>query len=589
MQEKSVSRRGFVKGGALAGIAAAGALTTGALAGCSPSGGSSASETAASGDVNKYLASEPVPDFMKTGTPNYDEYVPTYAFEIPPAPIADDEIVEELEAEVVICGAGISGSVAALTCGYEGASVIVLQKDPEPVSQGTVWKFFGNKERREAGIVDDPIELANDLYSQAYGRADAWLIKSFCEHIGEAIDYVNDVMNEVAPGEGNLVPFSDTDPTTPRGTWNDENTVDYYHMFPSMPPKIKKVCEEHFDVKYYCSTPAEQLIQDESGKVVGVIAKGPDGYIKVNATKGVMLCTGDIGNNLEMMAKYQPDGMDVFDYMPPSQSTGDGHKMGLWVGGKMEKNTFSHMIHYDPSALPEGGGPFSENPYLAVNKYGERFGNEDMPYPMLANANCLQPESLKWHILDADYAKYWDKMPNDVYGGWTQVFRNRAGYCRVGDKYDFADLQECWDACLEGGVITQGDTLEELAKNAGIEGVETFVETCERYQSYVEAGKDGDFGKNPEILALTPVKTPPFYAIKRLANNLTVLGGFWTTKEYQVLNNQDQPIEGLWCAGNVVGRMFGYDYSFKHAGISICRAGTTGYVAAKAILGVLDK
>ena len=83
------------------------------------------------------------------------------------------------------------------------------------------------------------------------------------------------------------------------------------------------------------NTPGVQLVQDESGRVTGIIGESKDGYVQFNAAKGVILATGDYASDYDMCADLCPWVVGTHNYYNPNYNTGDGHKMGVWVGAKM--------------------------------------------------------------------------------------------------------------------------------------------------------------------------------------------------------------------------------------------------------------
>jgi fumarate reductase flavoprotein subunit len=562
-KETELTRRCFLGLGALATGAAVGG---GILAGCAPQNG----QTAGGGQGNDSGGAINTAASIEPGG--------KWDFENPPVPVDASQITENLQADIVIVGAGIAGTIAAFTAAHEGASVLVLQKNEAPMTHGIGMCSFGIKARADAGIDDDYVVAGSQLAAEGNGKVDQSLVRNFMKYNGEAIDFVSSTIAKERPDLGEMVSEVPGDDTFIIYGWKDENYADKYFRCNNMINKLRITNEEDFGVQYCFETVGEQLEKDAQGKIVAVIAKGPDGYIRASANKGIILATGDIGNNPAMVAKYQPQDVGTVNTYVPATNTGDGHRMGMWVGAQMERAPYTQMIHYDPN-IYKGEAPFANNPYLALNKRGIRYQNEDLGFTIIANTNVLQPEGLRFQVFDADYLKYWDKFGPAAFNGVSD-FRNFPGF-------SFNTIEEAEEACLKSGAFVKADTLEELAVAVGID-TKTFVETCLRYQKFVEQGRDEDFGKNPEHLAITPVKTPPFYVAPRRANTLVVLGGLVTTPDLRVLDTQDNPIEGLWCAGNVVGKMFGYDYTLSYAGISVARAVTTGYMSAKSVLGTLE-
>jgi hypothetical protein len=446
-EKTDLSRRDFLKRGAAVGAA----VTVGALAGCNPQNAPE-NATGISG--------------LKEGQ---------YGFEVAPDPIPESEIVETVEADVVIVGAGLSGSFAALAAAEEGASVIILQKSSIPITHGIGWTVFDAEVQREAGNEFDLAIWTDFFTNAAYGYASRDYIESVVYNSGRAADMLYKYTKERGEEFGSLI-------APPGGTicmFNDSTVTNGYSRVPAMIAKITGLLEE-LGVTYYYSTPARQL-EKEGDRVVAVIGEGPQGYIRARGTQGVILSTGDIGNNPEMVAKYAPFCIGLLNTYAPADNTGDGHQMALWIGARMFNGPFSQAIHYDPSPLPEGDAPFSGSPYLAVNARGKRYQNEDEDYPMIANLNCQQPDKLRWQIIDGTLQEYWnDFLP---------------GMCRNAG-FQFNTNEEGLEVCLANGAIMQADTLEEVADNIGFEGKdrETFFETVKHYNELCDKGVDEDFG-----------------------------------------------------------------------------------------------
>ena len=539
-----VTRRNFLKGTALVGTAAA--LGAG-MTGCAPT-------------TSQELAS------IESGDTHY-------SFETPPDPIDESEITETVEADVVVVGAGLAGTLAALAAATEGASVTVLQKSSEPMSHGIGFSVFDSQLQRSENAEFDLREWTNFFVKESYGYGNQPYIESVVYNSGKALDMVMDLIKDRGDDFGTVIPYAAAGGTI--CMWDDPEVERGYDRVPQMIKKLTTIAEE-MGVTYYFETPGEQLEQDESGRITAVIANGGPGkgYIRAVANKGVILATGDIGNDPEMVAKYAPFCQGLPNTYAPPDNTGDGHKMALWVGAGMFQGPFSQAIHYDPSPLPEGDAPLSGAPYLAVNARGERYQNEDLDYPIIANANAQQPDKLRWQIADKTFTEYWEDFGD--------------GMCRDAGFY-YNTLEEGLEGGLESGAVKMANSLEELADNLGFEGEarETLFATIERYNELVDLGEDLDFGKNPEYLKKTPVKEPPFYSIKRSPGPLGLLDGVFCTAKMEALDENLSIIPGLYVTGNVSHGMFGCDYTISVGGISCGRAFSTGYIAGKAAVDKL--
>ena len=314
-------------------------------------------------------------------------------------------------------------------------------------------------------------------------------------------------------------------------------------------------------VDFYYETPATQLVQDESGRVNGVVCQNADGaYIKFNSAKGVILCTGDYQNDPEMVAWYLPD----LAHSEPKQigKTGDGLKMALWAGGVIEPVGHTKMSH------GYGNGPMGDQPFLILGMDGKRFCDETVTLWERQTFFRFSDETCQYvQLFDSNYAEQ-----VEGWGGTPTPEEKFPPYMPESEEHNGK------------GKLFQADTLEELAGKLGVEDVETFVASVERYNELAAAGADDDFGKESQYLK--PVDTAPFYGIYRTSGITAITSGILTDASQRVIDADDQPIAGLYAAGNTAGGFFGgVEYQLRTIeGISIGKAFTGGYVAVETAL-----
>lgn len=535
-----LSRRKFL---GLAGAGAAGIGMLG-LAGCAPSQEADGAKGASGGgEVADYKA--------------------------PLAPISDEDIAETIEADIVVVGAGCSGSVAAASAAEAGAKVLVLQNIDVPLTHGVAIGAYGSKKAIEAGIDYDILEAMSDANrSISDNRSDMRLNIMWAQNSGELIDWLSGLIDDVegvgpikAPGKG--IDPSEQDPWLAMYPvahmigpgWDFEE----YPMLTVAKWLLGYAEENGAEIRY--NTPGIQLRQNESGAVTGIVAQRKDGsYMLCNASKAVILSTGDYGNNPEMRKEFLPhmDGMSS-GYTRPDANTGDGHLMGLWAGGVMQPAPHAANAHYDSEV---DGVPNVEGhaiPWLRVNLLGERFSNEDVAFEQIYAQDMLNLEMTHFDIFDDNYAVDVEKMG-------TACFRSPSAF------------PAAVASAVEEGKIYTADTIEGLADAIGVPA-EKFKETVDRYTELAKKGIDEDFGK--KAVRLTAIEKSPFYAIKRRPAFLTTFGGLKTNTKMQVLNADDQVIKGLYATGNVQGYFFGgpvQPMSFPTWANG--RAATTGRVAA---------
>ena len=470
-----------------------------------------------------------------------------------PAAIKDGDVKETLSADVVVVGAGVSGLMAAYTAAKEGVKTILLEKSEKFNARGGHNAALRSKIQLEEGLDYDPARVVAELTKWANNNVDvgqemAWAV-NHSAIMDELIDMAKANGLEVMRW-GNDVP--------------DQFYPEYksVHMFGGMDQSILagmlEGAAKAAGAEFHYSTPAEQLVKDASGRVTGVIAKGADGaYKKFNAAKAVILCTGDYGNNPEMIQYYCPRAaeVDMNVYAPPV-NTGDGQKMGLWIGAAMQK-----QVPHTPMVHNLGAAPFSGNPFLRVNIEGKRYENEDVPIPLMANSAQLQPGHKTWTIYDSTYEEDVPKMGTS--------------FARTNMVSDYT--KKGIDSALESGSLIKADTLDELATKMGVP-VDAFKATVKRYNELAGKGVDEDFGKNGEMM--TAIDTAPFYAAYNSLALLVVLGGLDVNSKFQVLDPEHKVIPGLFAAGNTAGNFFANDYPVIVPGLSHSRAWTTGRLAA---------
>jgi hypothetical protein len=312
--------------------------------------------------------------------------------------------------------------------------------------------------------------------------------------------------------------------------------------------------------EFIFETLAEQLIK-EGDRVTGVIAKGSDNaYTQYNASKGVVLCTGDISGSPEMLEAWAPIALraDPTEYVPAGVNDGIGMKMGLWAGAALQRGPAAPMIHAVGDPTLRGIG------WLAVNREGRRFTNEFPNEIATSNSRLVQPGGIAWYIFDADYEAKITKATGGNPGGAIPA-----------DEGVITSM-------IDSGVLWRADTLEDLASQIGVTDTGTFKATVTRYNELCAAGFDADFLKDPKYLD-TAVLNPPFYARWVPAVPLVVIYGLNCNDQLEVLDKDDNPIAGLYASGNMCGNYFADDYPLLCPGQSHGRTITLSRVLGEAL------
>jgi fumarate reductase flavoprotein subunit len=343
----------------------------------------------------------------------------TTDFETPPAAIADSQIKETINTDVVVVGAGFAGMCAAVRAGQMGAKVVLLEKASTMGFRGYDYAAVNSKAQKSVGNVIDPVKVLRELMRWGGYKGDQEVVSLFVNRSGEANDWLLDMAtalgckHTVWKAEEMVAPGA-TIEAIPTMTFVLDPPAQAFDAMPkgTLPPTaamawtlLENAKKVGVDVRF--STPAEQLIRPyNQGRVTGIVAKQKDGsYIKFNTAKGVILCAGDYGHNPDMLKKWIPSSeyMDMCLY-PGNNNTGDGHKMGIWAGAAIDELPHAPM-YFDIGMVEEPGLADSvmRQPWLSVNHRGERYANEDLPYAYISNAVRQQPGHQRWTIWDAKW------------------------------------------------------------------------------------------------------------------------------------------------------------------------------------------
>ena len=556
MENQGVSRRSFLTGAA----AAAGLAAVAGVAGCAPKAATEA-DSGAAAEAGAESGAMQTTDPSKAVWPVVEEVEVGAAGEGEIAfvadPIADEDIVATHDVDVVVCGLGPAGDAAALSCAEHGLNTVAVEKQSVGNYNSATIGGFGSKIHQHWGMEYDTDEWISDAMIDCAFQGDMTLFRHFIEACDEAVDwYVGHFDNQnlddypLTFAAGDFPDFRDQyDKTSLGRSWNTSLNLPYN---PGDLAGILAGILEEAGVEIRYSTPACQLVTDESGKVTGVIVKSEQGYEKYNCAKGVVLATGGYEFNEQMLKeRCRPRGVPGHWLTGAFGNTGDGHQMGLAVGAAEDE--FPQPIMLDPQQLM---------PYLRVNKLGKRFAPEYEPYGHLALAIQAQPGTYDFYIVDGAIEEKIDKI-------WTP-----SSSC-YGPK-------ETWTAAATSENALKADTLEELAELMEVP-VDTFVETINHWNEMAKAGKDTDFNFPGEMMMA--IDTPPYYATKEYADGLCTVGGLLVDTECRVLTKDRQPIDGLFAVGITSGGMFYNTYPHNLNCLSHTRNCMMGYIVGKVLGG----
>ena len=528
-----------------------------------------------------------------------------------------DSISEELDFDVVVVGAGLSGICAARAAAEEGASVAIVEKSASfNCRSGEYAVLNGSLNRRwgREGIVDEDV-VVDRLMRECTYRNKRAILKKWASHGHEAIDWfieacpdmtICDTTRQAVTQEqfdkGILVPLA----------WPQPEHYDYHNEeFPTFPTSMEfrssrsdqqgfvveanlnKAIEAGAETFFGCF--GTKLLQNDDGRVTGIIIRDAnDGsrYIQLNARMGVILATGDNSGDEKIMKHFAPEivekkianmgamGMLGVDVEGKTVETGDGLRMGAWIGAKVQ-DYHAPMTHH-----MGGGGAgvgMGITPFLQLNLHGERFMNECIPGQQLENQIELQPECTSFQIFDSKWGEEIPYMP-----------ANHGGLCYIipededESNPNYSDRQYTKISAKEGSWDYEADTIEDLLIQIGYEGeaLETALASVERYNELCHAGYDEDFGK--PAFRMFALENPPFYASKWGTTSMLVcVGGLESDENCHTFTEGDPAspkravIPGLYVCGNVQGSRYAVEYPICLRGISHSLCVYYGYVAGK--------
>ena len=568
--EKTVSRRDLIAGTAAAGaIAASAALAPTALA--------SADEPIANSEgAGDWLGEAPVID--------------------------PSEIVETLETETLIVGAGCSGLVAALHAAERGMDFILCESMPVVGSAHNDIGACNSRFQAEAGLEIDPGRWLCEWARYASYKNDFSVGKVWVDNSGEFVEWLADTYEKYSG-----VPSTVTIGVENGGEGRAGGTI-YY-----MPPECHSISNEGFKnndpnarMPFLGHTAIQQkiledtgheikfeyelveLVREDGGAVTGAIFTTPDGYVQINA-KNTVLATGGYANNPEMMKALNPNAVKAITSMNANPANlGQGIKAAMWAGAAKDLDA-AEMLFDRGLVAPGVNAGYQENGafartgqhnlgsqcFLKVDRRGERIANESANYDAICHAAANRPGGV-WCIL------FDENAADDVNRFQTQG-------CSAGTwKRTLTPGTSPADAYakeIEEGTILKADTLEELGAKLGFEGeaLDTFLATCARYNELYDLQQDVDFGK--EAYRLSELRNPPFYGGWYGASILTTLDGLRINKHLQVLDTAEEPIPGLYAVGTCSGSYYSGNYPVYLVGNCLGRNMTFGYQVIKEIAG----
>ncbi|GJN65357.1 FAD-binding protein [Faecalibacterium gallinarum] len=499
--------------------------------------------------------------------------------------IAESEITETRECEVLVVGAGSSGTFAAASAVEMGAKTILIEKFGHDMASGIrdTLAACGSTEQKQDGDDVDPAEAVRYLCDWSHGYTKRSLAQVWADKSGETIDWF-----AARLAEGGMEFRHEIDDATLPSNYK---VLDVGHSTQYGPEYTEQLTMDivldyaqnlGLEVQYEITM---VKLEKDGDRVCGLIAKDAEGnYIRYKASKGVILACGGYSGNEEMMLALQPQSVEqtCVNYSKPG-AKGDGIKACLWAGAIMD-TTHTSMIFDRGAVKPDEHGEYGKasngqlfwmgsQPFLKVNLKGERFMNEYQPYDMVLHSASSQPYHTYCTIWDSNYTADCEKFETH---GCSRLFNHKNGTAPVFPMEMVVGMNEELEA---NGYIVKADTIEELAEKLGLP-VETFAATVARYNELAAKGVDEDFGK--EGYRLSALAAAPYYGVRQSGGYLIcTMDGIQIDENMHALNADYEPIAGLYVIGDMSGNYFSQSYPCLLAGAAAGRSATFGRLAGQ--------
>ena len=489
---------------------------------------------------------------------------------------------QEADADVVIIGAGGGGLSAALEAVNQGAShVIVLEMTAKTggalnYTSGSM-SAAGTIIQKEEGIEDSVESYIADIMkngSDFGGQPSLELVTLYANQAAEVFDWLyesglKDNTYSVDRATGNRAVFAPE-----HALYSVQRT---YKPSPDDKTKYKSAAHEVLDtlvnaderITVLTNTKATELVANDKGQVLTVVAEGPDGEVSYTASKAIIVCTGGYSANCKLMAQYVPYGEEYLAGGAPG-SDGNGLLLMQKVGGALNEASMSAIPTF-PMGLQSKDNPKTgsiANTYafktggIVVNQEGNRFCNETESNPAVREVALEeQPGAVQYDI-------FTDKILEDL---------------RAANGAYFYDAYFAEEGQPGAHVKVTAGSIGELAEKIGVPA-ENLAATVEAYNAAVEAGGTDEFGrlydgtKTAYNIAVNKIEGDTYYAVPLHALCVMTLGGITANENMQVLDENGTPIPGLYAAGEVVGGIWG---KFVSGGTGVMGPIVFGKIAAR--------
>ena len=527
--------------------------------------------------------------------------------------IDESKVAKTVDVDVAVVGCGIAGVAACRSVAEDGGLVAAFEKADGPQCRSGEYAVINGKVQAKWGRdtwtreqIDDIID--SHMVESTY-RCKRSIMSKWAHNIGDAFDWWVEANPDLYYAETtrSAIPDESADnfiipifyPLPEHYDWKQER-------FPCYPTSVEFKPDQHVTVEanmqkaidtgnvqtfYGCFV--EKLIMD-NGRCVGLYARdaATGEYIKCNASKGVILSTGDYSQNTKMLKHFCPEVIEnniqcLFtnvDVEGNFTNQGDGIQLGMWAGAQVQQSHAPMIHHMGGGADLAGVGVMGNAGFLNLDLNGKRFMNEDLPGQQLENQIELQKNRESWQIFDSNWPQQLPYMPAahggacyyEDYASEAEGPKNNTTYRNYKSPYQL-------EAAVADGRAVKADTLEELVAKIYPDDTaaqQTALKSIQRYNQLAKDGYDEDFHKPAS--RMWAVENGPFYADKfTTALLLVCIGGLESDENCHTFDADRNVISGLYVAGNVQGNRFATEYPIGLKGVSHSMAMYYGYVAGK--------
>ena len=527
--------------------------------------------------------------------------------------IDESKVAKTVDVDVAVVGCGIAGVAACRSVAEDGGLVAAFEKADGPQCRSGEYAVINGKVQAKWGRdtwtreqIDDIID--SHMVESTY-RCKRSIMSKWAHNIGDAFDWWVEANPDLYYAETtrSAIPDESADnfiipifyPLPEHYDWKQER-------FPCYPTSVEFKPDQHVTVEanmqkavdtgnvqtfYGCFV--EKLIMD-NGRCVGLYARdaATGEYIKGNASKGVILSTGDYSQNTKMLKHFCPEVIEnniqcLFtnvDVEGNFTNQGDGIQLGMWAGAQVQQSHAPMIHHMGGGADLAGVGVMGNAGFLNLDLNGKRFMNEDLPGQQLENQIELQKNRESWQIFDSNWPQQLPYMPAahggacyyEDYASEAEGPKNNTTYRNYKSPYQL-------EAAVADGRAVKADTLEELVAKIYPDDTaaqQTALESIQRYNQLAKDGYDEDFHKPAS--RMWALENGPFYADKfTTALLLVCIGGLESDENCHTFDADRNVIPGLYVAGNVQGNRFATEYPIGLKGVSHSMAMYYGYVAGK--------